>query len=566
MPSQNTEGSGLSAAILTALIVAVLLIALTPATMLWDQDEGFYARTVVEMLETRNWLIPTYNGELFAHKPPLIFWLMAISMSIFGETEFASRLPSALALSGASFMTFLIGRRIFDATTGWWAMIILPTTVLGAYLGSAAMLDALLVFCICLTLWAYVEMTWRPETTWPMMLVFGIGMYLALLTKGPVGPAVIVTTVAASWLLLPSSQRVPFRHGVALVAATLTAFALFLMWVVPANMSTDGDLLEQGLGVHIIGRALVAMEGHGGTGFWGYVSNLPYYVPVLLLGFLPWTLHMPATFQALWSGLIGDRRTRVFLWSWIVPTLLMFTIAATKLPHYIFPMFPAMAIATAATLVRASKSALDEKQLFWFRIGGWLYLVCGIAGALALLAAPFFISAFFGWPIAIASAVLLLIGFFIVGKQQLAGKTLAASRLAATTAPLAIFGLIWVLAPQIEPLIKAQKHFGEVIAEHATPETRVFSQSYTEPSFIFYADRPFGNPIIRVAESQDGIDRVLVEKNEVIFVTTKEWLPVLNAQAGNRPFRVIAEYAAYNINRGMIFQELVVTIRKVSAP
>src|SRR5690606_36152681 len=100
------------------------------------------------------WLIPTFNGELFAHKPPLSYWLLAISMAVFGANEFAARLPSAIALSGSAFLIFLIGRRMFNARVGWWAMAILSTALLPVYLGIAAMVDAPLLFSICLAIWA----------------------------------------------------------------------------------------------------------------------------------------------------------------------------------------------------------------------------------------------------------------------------------------------------------------------------------------------------------------------------------------------------------------------------
>jgi 4-amino-4-deoxy-L-arabinose transferase-like glycosyltransferase len=189
-----------------AVLACLFLWALMPAHMLWDADEGYYARTAAEMLQSGNWLVPTYNGELFAHKPPLSFWLMAVGIWLFGEGEFAVRFFSAPAMAASAFLTFLIGRRLFDDRTGLWAMGVLATSLMGVYLGFAAMLDAVLLFTVTLSIWAYVEMTMRPGRALLMTAIFGTGLYLSLLAKGPVGPAVVITTVAASWLILPAAS------------------------------------------------------------------------------------------------------------------------------------------------------------------------------------------------------------------------------------------------------------------------------------------------------------------------------------------------------------------------
>jgi 4-amino-4-deoxy-L-arabinose transferase-like glycosyltransferase len=119
-PAADT-GSDLAKAVLLAVVIALFLMVLMPATMLWDRDETLYARTAVEMLGSGNFIEPTFNGEVFAHKPPMIYWLMALSFAIFGENEFAARFISAPALAGSAFVTYLIGRRIYDFRVGLWA-------------------------------------------------------------------------------------------------------------------------------------------------------------------------------------------------------------------------------------------------------------------------------------------------------------------------------------------------------------------------------------------------------------------------------------------------------------
>ena len=111
--------------ILISVALAIFLMTLMPTTMFWDRDEAFYARAAVEMIQSGNWILPTYNDDIFPDKPPLIYWLMAVFMHVFGQNEFAARFVSAPATAGSAFLIFLIGSRLFDRRAGLcWSRII----------------------------------------------------------------------------------------------------------------------------------------------------------------------------------------------------------------------------------------------------------------------------------------------------------------------------------------------------------------------------------------------------------------------------------------------------------
>lgn len=539
-----------------AVLACLFLWALMPAHMLWDADEGYYARTAAEMLQSGNWLVPTYNGELFAHKPPLSFWLMAVGIWLFGEGEFAVRFFSAPAMAASAFLTFMIGRRLFDDRTGLWAMGVLATSLMGVYLGFAAMLDAVLLFTVTLSIWAYVEMTMRPGRALLMTAIFGTGLYLSLLAKGPVGPAVVITTVAASWLILPAAQRIPFRQGVGLAAVSLLALGAFLGWAIPADRASGGDLMSEGLGTHVFGRALAPMEGHGGSGPIGYTLTLPAYVPFLLLGFFPWIIHLPAALRGFAAGTIGDRQTRVLLWSWVLPTFAMFTLAATKLPHYIFPLYPALAIMVAATIVKAGDR--PERLRGWLAGGGWLYLAGGLAAAAAVVASPLLLPAHPAWPVAIGFGLVLTAAVVAVSRALIGGRALAASRLLIVAAPLAFAGLFWLIVKPIEPAIKLAAPMASTVAEAAGTEAEIYLAGYGEPSFYYYLGHPHDRPVQRIAESEIGLSEALGNSRAVVLVAPRELMEQAAAMAGDRPIEIVGEFAAHNINRGGRFQAMVV--------
>lgn len=558
-PSPPESATGRDRTLLAAglaILLCLFLWSLMPALRLWDADEGYYARTAAEMLQSGNWLVPTYNGELFAHKPPLGFWLMAVGISIFGEGEFAVRFFSAPAMAASVFLTFLIGRRLFDCRTGLWAMGVLATSLMATYLGFAAMLDAALLFCITLSIWAYVELCWREGSPVALIVVFGLGMYAALLAKGPVGPAVIITTILFSSRFFPARQRLARAQLLVLAAVSILAFLAFLGWALPADRTSAGDLLSEGLGTHVIGRALAPMEGHGGQGPIGYLLSLPSYLPLLLLGFFPWVIHLPAALFASASGTLGDHRSRVLLWSWILPTVVMFTLAATKLPHYIFPIYPPLAIILAAHIVqRPTQSA---QLTLWHRSGTVLYLLGGLVTAASIVALS-------QWkPVPDLGSLQLLFGIAIavfvilIARAHANGRLLAASRLLMITTPMAFWGLFWLVIRPIEPSIKLAEPMARAVAESLPDQAEIYLAGYNEPSFYYYLNRPHNRPVKIIDATLMSLQQVFQDPRPFVLVAPRPLTEPMLTTAEGRSLKVVSTFSAHNLNRKARFQTMIV--------
>src|SRR5262245_31311082 len=107
--------------VLVASVAALVFFANLGSTRLWDQDEAFFARTAVEMQQRHDWVVPYFNGELFAHKPPFMFWMMRISFVLFGQNEFATRFWSAVFGVFTSLLVYHLGKRMFNARVGLYA-------------------------------------------------------------------------------------------------------------------------------------------------------------------------------------------------------------------------------------------------------------------------------------------------------------------------------------------------------------------------------------------------------------------------------------------------------------
>lgn len=527
-----------------------------PAHMLWDADEGYYARTAAEMLKSGNWLVPTYNGEIFAHKPPLSFWLMAIAMKIFGEGEFAVRFFSGPAMAGSGFLTYLIGRRLFDERTGIWAMGVLVTSLMAVYLGFAAMLDAVLLFCVTLSIWAYVELSWRPQQNSHQIFIFGLGIYLSLLAKGPVGPVVVLSTVTVSWLFMPRAQRLPLSQGLALLAMSVVAFLAFLGWAIPADRASAGNLLREGFSTHVIGRALSPMEGHGGQGPIGYLLSLPAYLPFLLLGFFPWIIHLPAALYGFATGRFGDRRARILLGSWTIPTLLVFTLAATKLPHYIFPIYPALAIIVAALITQHTGNSVQ--LLRWRQCGAALYFAGALLTAVAIIASPRVMEKPPSWTVILAFSLAIAGLAMWIARTQISGKLLAVSRLLVFTTPMAFAGLFWLIIKPIEPTIKLALPMAHATAKASAEAHEIYMAGFSEPSFYFYLNRPPKKIVKQIPENDAGLQQALSNPHSIVLVAPQSLIERALLTTRGRSLEVVATFSAHNINRGGRYQTMIV--------
>src|SRR5262245_25694081 len=214
---------------LVAAIAAFVMLTNLGGPRLWDRDEPRNAGCAREMLERSDWVVPTFNGELRAHKPVLLYWGIMASYLALGVNEFAARLPSALCAIGSVLCVYRIGRRLFAPQAGVWAGIALATSLMFVVAGRAATPDSLLIFCSTLALMIYVCGTFRPrfETTpldaapqliapgqffpqhWPTVLAMYAAMGLGVLAKGPVG-LVLPAAVIGMFLLI---VRRPNRSG-----------------------------------------------------------------------------------------------------------------------------------------------------------------------------------------------------------------------------------------------------------------------------------------------------------------------------------------------------------------
>jgi 4-amino-4-deoxy-L-arabinose transferase-like glycosyltransferase len=503
-------------------VAAIVMFTNLGGPRLWDRDEPRNAGCALEMQQRGDWVVPVFNAELRAHKPVLLYWLIMSAYAVFGVNEFAARFWSALLAVGTAWATYHIGRRLFDPRVGLWAGVALATSLMFGVAGRAATPDATLIFLTTLALLIYV-LAIRPEQSlyFPNRWLPAAAMYavmgLAVLAKGPVGfvlPTAVIgmfllivrlpelpgTTTQASWLERLLRSLRPFAPGHFLrtcwAMRPLTAIAVVgavaLPWYVWVGWRTDGAFLQEFFLEHNLGRAASSMEGHSGS--------LLFYPGAILIGFFPWSVFAVPVLIGLGSGL--RRRDAwsagyVLAATWIGVYVGLFSVAQTKLPSYVTPCYPALALLTGCFLHRWS-TGRSAAAAWWPRLAlGTLALVgLGITFTIPLLAREFLpgemsLGVLGLIPLAGGLAALLLTSR---GRVPAAAAAVAATALLFTTT---LFGLgVWRVDRH------QQNHVLLAAIDQRGGAPQVGAFGCLEPTWVFYG----GRPITELARTSSGAD------------------------------------------------------------
>jgi len=464
--------------------IVALYLLIGGRSTLWDRDEPRFARAAVEMVESGDYLVPTFNGRLRPDKPILVYWLMSVPIRVFGAHAFACRFASAVGTGLTCLFTFLIGVRLLNTRAAFWAVAVLASSLLCLVEGTAATADAVLLPWMTAVMAIFVR-AWDRGRCSPLdVLGMGAAFGLALLAKGPVGllPAVVI---AAILVLLRGQRPSPgLRFVLPLVAGMAIGSALFLAWALPANKATHGEFLRLGIGHHVIGRSARPLEGHGGR----LLLFLPYY-PLILLGtFFPWSLHLFGAVSHTLSGRLGGHAGRAILIGWVVPVVVLMTLVATKLPHYILFAWPALALMVGGTLAAAQADPLTHATHRWLRGGVWAFGPVALAIGLGAIVGPWFLPAPGLRPWAGACGVILIGMAVMAVRHQLADSPVRSARVLTTGMLVLLVPILAGVLPALES-VKIPPRLARAVVEGTAEHTPVATFGFAEPSLNFYIGR-----------------------------------------------------------------------------
>jgi 4-amino-4-deoxy-L-arabinose transferase-like glycosyltransferase len=316
------------AALLILLHLALLLFRVGELPLL-GPDEPRYTRVAVEMHRSGDFVTPRLQGEPWLEKPVLYYWLASASFAALGETETAARLPSIAASLFLVGVTALLGARLFGAASGLHAGFVLGTSLLPFVYGRAAAMDTLLAACVTGAIGlASLRVT---GIAGPLAMPAAAALAgLAVLAKGPLG-ALLPLLVIGGFVLATRRWSLA-REMVAL--RTVGAFvAVAAPWYLLVWQAQGWRFIEVFLLNHNLQRFTSTVHNHPGPFY--------YYLPVLLVGLFPWSgLVLPG----LASVRPLARETDRLLLAWLGLPLLFFSSAGSKLPGYILPCLPPLAL------------------------------------------------------------------------------------------------------------------------------------------------------------------------------------------------------------------------------
>ncbi len=364
-------------------VLALYAVPLVLGTPLLDPDEGLHAAIAQAMVERGDWVTPTFLGQPFLDKPILFFWTQALSLQLGGMTEAAVRLPGFLfALFGSVTTGVLAWRLLANGRLGVVAALCHATLLLPMAIAQAPVHDVAVVpfgNLALLSLWEGRRAPGRAPIRWAASA--GLCLGLSILAKGLVAVA-LVGVAFGGFLVMTRTLRQ--RDLVAGTLALALAASVAAPWYLEMEARHAGYLYYYFVGRHWLG-AVTATQLHGNAPWW-------YYAPVVLFGGLPWIAYAPVVAARDWFARARRPRpagfeARQFLWFWTISGLVLLSVARSKLGTYVLPVFPAIAILSAAAWMppfRDSESAAARRLAV---IATWVVTSIGSALLPLLLAA-----------------------------------------------------------------------------------------------------------------------------------------------------------------------------------
>jgi len=468
-----------------AMLVGLCLVLYLPgiaAIPPLDRDEARFAQATRQMLETGDFLRIRFQDEARNKKPAGIHWLQAISVSAFSSPEATAiwpyRLPSLLGGMAAVLLTLALGTALFGEASDPRRIAAIAAVLLASALGvvaeahiaktDAALLAAVVAGQGALGL-AYVRArAGRAVSGW-IAIMFWTAELAAIFLKGPPGPALVIAT-AASLSIADGEWR--WLRGLYPVAGVIALVVALMPWLIAIERATDGGFLAGALGQDLLMKLIGAQESHGAPPF--------SYLLLALASFWPGSLLLVPAIVRGWRRL--EVPAERFLLAWLVPAWVLLELVPTKLPHYVLPLFPALALLAAAALadgVRPPPASWAGRLDVLVRV---LWAVVGLGLAVLLVGLPLR----FGGRIAIAGILGAVLLLALAGAllRYRPGPGITTGLIAALSFAFAVPAALGVL-PGLDRLWLSRAAATLVAKHPPAAGALLVAVGYSEPSLVF---------------------------------------------------------------------------------
>jgi 4-amino-4-deoxy-L-arabinose transferase-like glycosyltransferase len=464
-------------ALLTLLCLGLYLPGLVnlPVT---DRDEARFVQASRQMLETHDLIAIRFQDEARNKKPAGIYWLQAASVALFSDADsnaiWPYRVPSLLAATASVLMTFGMGARLAGRKAAFIAGGLLAASLGLGIEAHLAKTDAVLLAFITAAQLAlariYLDAKAGRRAPLGIALLFWAALAAGILVKGPVAPLVAALTVIA---LTVSERRAGWLRDLRPVAGIILLALTVLPWLIAISSATQGQFLSDSMGQDFLGKLIGAQEAHGAPPL--------YYLALLMISFWPGTLFLGPAIAWGWRQRRADAERFVIAWG--VPFWIVLELVPTKLPNYLLPVYPALALMIGAALVAASEQRLVSwRMLDRIVVVLWTLVSLGLAVALALVPLRYGPGALGGG--AVAALVVLYFGQRVL-RQAWRGFAPALAIRAAVMALLVLAVGFEFVAPALDALWLSRSAAALVASAGVPRDVPVAIAGDAEPSLVF---------------------------------------------------------------------------------
>jgi hypothetical protein len=519
----SVESSGSIAGFLSRLLRHPRLLLTVFCLLLWapgifslpplDRDESRFAQASKQMLETGDFVDIRLGNAPRYKKPVGIYWMQsaATTAADLGRTVhdriWTYRLTSLLGALAAVWLTFWCARAFASVEAAFLSAMLMGATLLLAGEASIATTDAVLLAAILAAQGVFLRIYKASRENRPLShpvefaLLGWAAIGVGVLVKGPVAPAVPLLTLAAlslwdrdaRWL-----QKLRPLSGIILV------LLIVVPWAIAIALRSRGQFYEQSIGVDFAAKMAGGQESHGAVP--------GYYLALMTLTLWPVTLFLiPAI-----AGAVRARAEPAvrFLLCWIVPCWLMFELVPTKLPHYVLPVYPALAILAAVwALGKMPKKTVFDRVLFWAAPVQFLAAAAALTAAVVVLPGIYG-SGILWWQTAL---VALFFTFCIVSVAAYARRLALTAAFAAFAAALVLYPTVTAgVAPSLEKLWISPRAAAAVKTLSRPGDPPPAAVGYHEPSLLFLLGTK-----TRLANARDAAD-VGAEAGGLVLVDSRQ--------------------------------------------
>jgi len=471
-------------------LIVTLALAVAPyflrlgASSLWDSNEAFYAETPREMIESADYVNPTFNYHPRLNKPPLSYWLVVPFYKVLGTSEDAERLPIVLAALIMVATAYGLGRVAYSTNAGLLAAIGLAAAPRFLMFSRRIMIDVYLAMFMTLALLMFMVAEKRPDRRRLCLILMYAFIGLGVITKGPVAialPAAVLLIYLAVYRRLRELREMMLPIGAIIVAA------IVLPWYIAI-------CIQHGWG-HIETFILKDNLSRYTQPVWGPRRGFLFYIPVVIGDFFPWSLFLISSLllaaRAAWPikrvpSLSAN--ASVLLGIWIAVVVVFFSISRSKEDLYVLPIYPAAAALAGGAIASlfAGTPSRQRSLLRWTTLA--LAAIIGVAGALVLY--------LFGkgtQPYELAGANLIGYAAIVGGLAGTLAALFHRSGSAVIITALTVAACNWVFVLRTLPdfeRYKPVRSICEVIASESRPEALVGYYRTAYPSMAFYLRKP----------------------------------------------------------------------------